>query len=107
MTRATTSRLPETPRQVREWELAKVRYLRRGLCHKCAAQAAWGHQNGAGGWRLLHPPCPECKPFVEMLPAETVNPLWRSLEFRKRHHRKRPAQRTPRDRRVPQYPPTP
>ena len=34
----------ETPRQVREWDLAEVSYLRRGLCPKCAAQAAWGHQ---------------------------------------------------------------
>ena len=81
---AYVSRLPETPRQVREWDLAKVRYLRRGLCPKCAAQAAWGHQDGAGGWELLHPPCAACAALVEMFPVKTGNPLWRRLDLRKR-----------------------
>jgi hypothetical protein len=84
VTKAQISRLPETPRQVREWELAKTRYLRRGLCRKCAAQAAWGHQNGAGGWEMLHPPCTECQPLVELLPMRTANPRWRCLDLRKR-----------------------
>ena len=75
---------PETLRQAQEWERIKLGYLRAGLCHKCAAQAAWGHQPGAGGWCAVNPPCPDCAPFVAMFPVVTANPHWRTRIVRKR-----------------------
>ena len=51
--KARTSTVPETLAQVDQWEKTKRRYLRAGLCHKCAAQAAWATQPGAGGWSLI------------------------------------------------------
>jgi hypothetical protein len=62
-----------------QWEKTKKRYLLAGLCHKCAAQAAWAHQPGTGGWSLIRPPCVDCAGIVEMLPSPTSNPLWRSV----------------------------
>lgn len=73
------SRKPETLAQALEWERAKTRYLRLGLCHKCAALAAWGHQHGAGGWQPLHPPCSLCAPIVASFPVVTTNPAWRKV----------------------------
>ncbi|MGZ3715269.1 MAG: FDXHR family putative zinc-binding protein [Ktedonobacterales bacterium] len=48
-----------------------------GLCEKCAAQAAWGHQTHADKWTDLHPPCAECTPIIATLPVSTPNPRWR------------------------------
>ena len=70
---------PETLEQAAHWEKTKGRYLRAGLCHKCSAQAAYGHQRGAGGWCAIHPPCPGCAGIVEMFAYVTPNPLWRSV----------------------------
>jgi hypothetical protein len=81
--RPRTSILPETLAQVRQWEKTKARYLRAGLCHKCAAQAAWAHQPGTGGFKLIHPPCDDCFEIVQLLPTPTSNPVWRQV-FRKR-----------------------
>jgi hypothetical protein len=68
-TRICTSDRPETLAMAHQWEKAKGgRYLRAGLCHKCAAQAAWAHQPGAGGWFAIHPPCADCFELVELLP---------------------------------------
>lgn len=67
--------LPETITQARHWELVKQRYLRCGLCHKCACQAAWGHQIG---WtNLEYEPCPTCAPIVAQLPDATASTAWR------------------------------
>jgi hypothetical protein len=77
------SRLPETQRQAQEWERFKNRYQRSGLCDRCAAQAAWGHQVSAGGWRVVKPPCPPCAELVAMFPYITANPAWRAV-LRKR-----------------------
>ncbi len=74
---------PETLAQVAQWEKTKKRYLRAGLCHRCAAQAAWAHQPGAGGWMLIHPPCPLCAELVAMFAYPTPNPPWRAV-LRKR-----------------------
>lgn len=68
---------PETPAQAAEWERAKTRYLDLDLCHKCAAQAAFAHQTGAGGWLPIEPPCQLCAVIVAELPLETPNPVWR------------------------------
>lgn len=78
-TRIRTSTRPETLGQAAEWERVKLRYLRAGLCHKCAAQAAWANQVGAGGWGAIHSPCVGCVEIVELLPYPTSNPLWRSV----------------------------
>jgi hypothetical protein len=68
---------PETLAQAAEWERTKMRYLGLGLCHKCAAQAAWGHQKGGGGWPAIKPPCADCAVVVRGLPMATPNPAWR------------------------------
>ena len=78
--RPRTSVRPETLEQVAQWEITKRRYLRAGLCHKCAAQAAWACQSGAGGWTVIHPPCPVCVELVALLPWPTTNPLWRAVQ---------------------------
>ncbi len=78
-TRAHTSIRPETLDQAAFWEKTKTRYLRAGLCHRCAAQAAWAHQVGAGGWGAIHPPCVGCVEIVEVFAYPTPNPLWRSV----------------------------
>ena len=57
-----------------------------GLCHKCAAQAAWAYQSGAGGWGAIHPPCAECVGIVEMFAYPTTNPLWRSVIRKRREY---------------------
>ena len=67
----------ETPTQARSWETTKSRYLGHGLCHRCAAQAAWGHSQHSGGWKPLRPPCERCAPIVGTFPLTTPNPLWR------------------------------
>jgi hypothetical protein len=77
--RPRTSIRAETFEQAIQWERTKRRYLRAGLCHKCAAQAAWGHQRGAGGWSVIRPPCAGCVEIVELLAYPTMNPLWRSV----------------------------
>jgi hypothetical protein len=74
---------PETMAQAVQWEKTKRRYLRAGLCHRCAAQAAWAHQPGAGGWKIINPPCPQCAELVAIFPWPTVNPVWRQV-LRKR-----------------------
>ena len=78
------SERPETLVMARQWELTKKRYLRAGLCHKCAAQAAWAHQPGAGGWTVVRPPCPECREIVALLQYPTRNPLWRAVQRKRR-----------------------
>ena len=83
MNRPRTSLRPETLAMAREWERTKTRYLRAGLCHKCAAQAAWGHQIGAGSWHAIRPPCVDCVEIVELFPYPTRSPSWRAV-LRKR-----------------------
>jgi len=73
----------ETVAQAVIWERVKVRYLRAGLRFACAAQAAWGHQVGAGGWCAINPPCEVCAELVAMFTYPTPNPVWRSV-LRKR-----------------------
>lgn len=69
---------PETMSQARTWDTVKAAYLRAGLCHACAGQAAWGHQLGFGhvsppdkrGFRHgIRPPCDRCRPLVAAFPV--------------------------------------
>jgi len=82
--------LPESMRQAQRWDVIKLRYKDAGLCDRCAAQAAWGHQDNAGGWNDLHPPCDRCAPSVRGFPVPTTNPLWRKFE-RPQDHKRIPA----------------
>lgn len=52
---------PESRAQAREWDNTKLAYRRLGLCHRCAAQAAYGHQLG---FVPVEPPCGSCLPVV-------------------------------------------
>jgi hypothetical protein len=81
--RGSGSTRPETPQQALLWERIKTRYQRCGLCDRCAAQAAWGHQFGAGGWCAVKPPCAVCAELVAMFAYPTPNPAWRAV-LRKR-----------------------
>ncbi|WP_086149173.1 hypothetical protein [Cellulosimicrobium sp. KWT-B] len=67
---------PETLGQARNWERLKNVYLARGLCHRCASQAAYGHQ--LGFLSLEHEPCAACRPLVATFPRERMNG-WRAL----------------------------
>jgi len=71
--------IPETLEQARVWAIVLSNYTRFGLCHTCASQAAWGHQNG---FFTIKPPCVVCLPRVEQLPVSIgSNSPW------KRFHR--------------------
>ena len=76
---------PETIHQARTWDGNKNRYIRYGLCVKCASQAAWGHQIGWG--RLEHYPCSKCAPIVQGFPQQSAHPGWRKVV----HHSSLPA----------------
>lgn len=76
---------PETIHQARTWDGNKNRYLRYGLCIKCASQAAWGHQIGWG--RLEHYPCSKCAPIVQGFPQQSAHPGWRKVV----HHSSSPT----------------
>lgn len=77
---------PETISQARTWDRVKTLYLRDGLCHACAAQAAWGHQLGFGyvvnrPWgdsARIKAPCRVCAPIVATFPVARPNG-WRSF----------------------------
>lgn len=76
----------ETLEQAQEWQRSLYRYEQAGLCHVCAAQAAYGHQIG---FSQVHPPCPECVPLVAAFPTVAVLP-WRKMT-RKDHSAARAA----------------
>ena len=56
----------ETRRQARLWDSTKSFYRKTGLCHRCAASAAWGH---AFSFREVSPPCAACLTIVLSFPA--------------------------------------
>lgn len=64
----------ETLRQATTFEAMRRRYIRLGLCSRCAAQAAFGHQLG---FSRSKPPCHECLPIVNKFPTAKPN-QWRS-----------------------------
>jgi hypothetical protein len=75
---------PETSREAQTWQTTLNLYLADGLCHRCAAQAAWGHQNG---FSLVRPPCQVCRPIVDTfpVPAGKDSPWRRFPRGRERH----------------------
>lgn len=72
---------PESPSSAREWDKTKVHYVRLGLDSRCAAQAAYGSQDG---FAEVRPPCENCLPIVDTFPTEEPGP-WRS--YSRRHGR--------------------
>jgi hypothetical protein len=70
---------PETLRQAQRWQAVKDRYFVEGLCHCCAAQAAWAHQDHGDTWETIHPPCAACEPIVAKLPAAAPSLVWRKI----------------------------
>ena len=66
---------PETPRQAEKWQRVYGWYDRAGLCPRCSAQGAWGHQLG---FTNVKPPCNPCAVIVAEFPIETVG-SWRQL----------------------------
>lgn len=81
------SQPPETLRQAQRWHAVKDRYVEAGLCDRCAAQAAWAHQDHGDTWETIHPPCTACKPIVVAFPVPTTSPPWR--KFQRPQDRKR------------------
>jgi hypothetical protein len=51
----------ETLRQAERWDIRKNEAVRFGLCDPCAAQYAWGLQDG---FSTVRPPCPDCSQLV-------------------------------------------
>ncbi len=95
MNRAGGNYLPESVRQAQRWDAVKLRYVDAGLCDRCAAQAAWGHQDNATGWDNLHSPCAGCTPVVSGLPMQTTNPNWRRFQRPQDEARCKPGVLTP------------
>lgn len=65
----------ETVEQAERHDWNTGRYVELGLCPRCSAQAAWGHQ---AGWHRVHQPCPTCRAVVASFPDRQVNG-WRSV----------------------------
>jgi hypothetical protein len=66
-------------RQAQRWQAIKARYVLEGLCDRCAAQAAWAHQDHGDTWQNIHPPCVACQPIVARFPATTPRSPWRKI----------------------------
>ena len=64
------SQTPETTEQAREWQRFYGWYDRAGLCPRCSAQGAWGHQLGFSN---VKPPCNPCAVIVADFPAKVSN----------------------------------
>lgn len=69
------NRQPETMHQATRWDRHAVRYAVAGLCRRCSAQAAWGHQLG---FAQVQPPCAACAPAVASFPVAATG-AWRKL----------------------------
>lgn len=69
----------ETYRQARSFDTNKRHYEALGLCGRCAAQAAWGHQLG---FSRIKPPCGGCWPLVDTIPVDKTG-KWRSKSPRR------------------------
>jgi hypothetical protein len=70
------STAPETLRQARRFDERAKQYRRALRCHRCAAQAAYGHQEGFAN---VDPPCAACRPIVATFPVPAGNG-WRKID---------------------------
>lgn len=66
---------PESVRQAQRHESVTNSYRLAGLCVRCAAQAAYGHQHG---FSTVRRPCTACRSVVERFPVGKPNG-WRAL----------------------------
>lgn len=64
------SQPPETLSQAEWWQRVYGWYDRAGLCPRCCAQGAWGHQLGFSN---VKPPCNPCAVIVAEFPAKVSN----------------------------------
>jgi hypothetical protein len=72
---------PETVHEARRWQTRLNKYVKAGICHRCAGQAANGHRDG---WANVRPPCGECWPTVNGWASPTGAPSgWHSLDAAK------------------------
>lgn len=69
----------ETVAQASSWEAVKRNAVAFGLCESCAAQLAWAHQDSAGGFGSVHPPCDACRELLRSLPVGRPNG-WRTVD---------------------------
>lgn len=79
----------ESLRQARSFDLLNARYIAAGLCPRCAAQAAFGHQIG---FHSVYPPCPDCEGVVQAFQTPRCNG-WKSLAPKPRQRKLRTASR--------------
>lgn len=63
---------PETLQQALTWQKVCRLAEAAGLCPRCAAQLAWGAQNGGGGFSSVKAPCAPCT--IVMLEWPVVRP---------------------------------
>lgn len=68
-----TAPKPETQGQAEAWQKVCRLAERVGLCSQCAAQLAWGAQEGSGGFSSIHPPCAQCTIVMLEWPVARAN----------------------------------
>lgn len=66
--------IPESFSQAESFDRVLAHALTAGICASCAAQVAWGAQNGFGSVR---PPCDKCSALVRTFPNARGNG-WRT-----------------------------
>ena len=66
--------VPETEQQAQSWQQVVKHAREAGLCYPCAAQLAWGVQNG---FATIRKPCDDCAKVVETWPVVRPNG-WRT-----------------------------
>lgn len=65
---------PESASQAASWQRVVNLAVEAGLCRSCAAQLAYGAQNG---FSTVHPPCRVCAPLVASWPVARLSG-WRT-----------------------------
>ena len=65
---------PESASQAASWQRVVTLAVEAGLCRSCAAQLAYGAQNG---FATVHPPCGSCAPLVATWPVARLSG-WRT-----------------------------
>lgn len=68
---------PETQAQADAWGQVCRLAEKAGLCPRCAAQLAWGAQEGSGGFSSIHSPCAPCTIVMLEWPVVRANG-WRT-----------------------------
>lgn len=69
---------PAEMAHAKEFDVMNNHYRNRGLCTRCAPQAAYGHQDG---FAAVKPPCAACLPTILGFPTNEPGE-WRSFSRR-------------------------